>query len=75
MHKVLGKELLNHVIYAAKSAGSKKICVVVGYKGEEVKEIGESVEYAVQEERLGTGHAVMQADSFIKEEGCPCIIW
>ncbi|HOA80004.1 MAG TPA: bifunctional UDP-N-acetylglucosamine diphosphorylase/glucosamine-1-phosphate N-acetyltransferase GlmU, partial [Defluviitaleaceae bacterium] len=71
-----GKELLNHVIYAAKSAGSKKICVVVGYKGEEVKkEIGESVEYAVQEERLGTGHAVMQADSFIKEEGDVLVLY
>ncbi|NLK97085.1 MAG: bifunctional UDP-N-acetylglucosamine diphosphorylase/glucosamine-1-phosphate N-acetyltransferase GlmU [Epulopiscium sp.] len=70
LHKVLGKSLIQHVINAAKYAGSEKTCLVIGYKGEEVKEaIGDGVEYAVQKERLGTGHAVMQADYFIGEEG------
>lgn len=70
LHKALGRSLINHVIDAAQYAGSEKICLVVGYKGEEVKkEIGDTVDYAVQKERLGTGHAVMQANSFIKEEG------
>ena len=70
LHKMLGKSLIEHVMDAAKYAGSQKICLVIGHKGEEVREaIGDSVEYAVQKERLGTGHAVMQADSFIEEEG------
>ncbi|NLK22153.1 MAG: bifunctional UDP-N-acetylglucosamine diphosphorylase/glucosamine-1-phosphate N-acetyltransferase GlmU [Epulopiscium sp.] len=76
LHRVLGKSLVQHVIDAAKYAGSGKVCVVVGYKGEEVKkEIDEAVEYAIQSERLGTGHAVMQADSFIKEDGDILILY
>ncbi|WP_058486513.1 bifunctional UDP-N-acetylglucosamine diphosphorylase/glucosamine-1-phosphate N-acetyltransferase GlmU [Defluviitalea phaphyphila] len=70
LHKVLGKSLVAHVIEAAKYAGSKKICLVIGYKGEEVKkEIGDSVFYVTQKQRLGTGHAVMQAEEFIEDEG------
>lgn len=44
--------------------------LVVGYQADEVKEVVSSVypetQYALQEEQLGTGHAVMQVKPFIK---------
>jgi len=44
------------------NAGIEKIVLVVGYKKEMVMEdVGSRVEYAVQKEQLGTGHAAMQA--------------
>ncbi len=70
LHKVLGRSMVGHVMVAAKGAGAEQVCVVVGHKAEEVKAaIGEGVSFALQEQQLGTGHAVMQADLFIQGEG------
>lgn len=71
LHKVLDKKMVDYVTEAAKEAGVNEICAVIGHKSAMVKAmIGESVsEFAVQKEQLGTGHAVMQAESFIGNEG------
>ena len=64
---VCGKEMVNHVIDAAKKAGVDKACVVVGHKAEMViSAVGDKAEYVTQAEQKGTGHAVMQAKDFIK---------
>lgn len=76
LHKILGKSMVEHVICASKEAGAQEICVVIGHKGESVKNaIGDFVTYALQAEQLGTGHAVMQADAFIEEEGDVLILF
>lgn len=71
LHKVLDKMMIDYVIEAAKDAGATSICAVVGHQSAMVKAmIGDRVsEFAVQKEQLGTGHAVMQAEKFIGEEG------
>lgn len=70
LHKVLDKTMLDYVIDASYNAGAKDVCCVVGHKSMLVKKmIGDRVKYAVQKEQLGTGHAVMQAESFIGDEG------
>ncbi|MGN0395872.1 MAG: sugar phosphate nucleotidyltransferase [Coprococcus sp.] len=70
VHKVLGKPMVFYSIKAAKEAGADEICVIVGYKADEVKEcITDEVSYAVQEEQLGTGHAVKCAADFIGNTG------
>lgn len=62
LHGVGGKPMLQHVLDAARAAGSQRDVVVVGFGGESVKEtIGAQAEFVVQAEQLGTGHAVMQA--------------
>lgn len=67
LHRVGGKSMLQHVLDAANAADSKKNVVVVGFGGEQVKAaIGEQAEFVVQEEQLGTGHAVMQASAALK---------
>lgn len=76
VHKILGKTMIDYVIEAAKEAGAEEICVVVGHKSEIVrKEISYDVEFAIQEEQLGTGHAVMMAKNFIGNEGNVLILF
>lgn len=66
VHKVCGKEMVNHVIDASKSAGIKEIIAVLGHKSEIVKEVLSSdIKTAFQKEQLGTGHAVKMAMDYI----------
>ena len=63
LHQVGKKPLISHVINTAKEIGSQQIVVVVGYGAELVqKELsGSNVDFALQKEQLGTGHAVLSA--------------
>ena len=57
VHKVCGKEMVKWVRDAALNAGVKECCVVIGHEADQVKEcLQYSVEYALQNEQLGTGH-------------------
>ncbi|HXK49345.1 MAG TPA: NTP transferase domain-containing protein [Clostridiales bacterium] len=64
VHKINDKELVKYVIDQAKGAGSDGIWLIVGHKKELVISATEDcgVSYAEQNEQLGTGHAVMQAE-------------
>ncbi len=76
LHEVLDKSMLGYVIEAAQEAGATEICVVVGHKGEIVKkELKYDVAFVEQKEQLGTGHAVMQAEDFIGNEGKVLILF
>lgn len=70
MNEVLGKPMLRWVIDAVKAAGVNDICVVTGYKKEITEEYLSSLPFPVetvyQRERLGTGHAVMMAEEFLR---------
>lgn len=75
IHKICGKPLVEHVIEAVQEANISEICIVIGHQGEQVKAaIKENVVFVEQKERLGTGHAVMQAEEFLKEEGTVIIL-
>lgn len=69
MSEVLGKPMLEWVISAVRQAGVADICVVKGYHKEYIEEylktLAFSVESVYQQERLGTGHAVMMAKEFL----------
>jgi bifunctional UDP-N-acetylglucosamine pyrophosphorylase/glucosamine-1-phosphate N-acetyltransferase len=66
LHQVCGKAMIEWVYDAARNAGIKKCVAVVGHKAEQVMEyMGDRVEYVLQEQRLGTGHAVQMARSYI----------
>jgi len=70
--EVLFKPMLDWVIDAALEAGFKpgEICVVTGHRRELLEgRLRGGVSEAVQEERLGTGHAVMQAKQFLSGFG------
>lgn len=66
LHPVGGKPMIGHVVDTCRRAGIGHIVVVVGVQREKVMAyLGESVEYAFQEEQLGTGHAVLQAQAVL----------
>lgn len=67
VQKIYGKEIVKRAVENAKKAGIHNIVTVVGYMKEEVMAVlGDEVQYAVQEEMLGTGHAVMQATKYLE---------
>ena len=75
VHKIYGKELVRRVVETANKAGVDEVVTVVGYLREQVQSVlGESVKYAYQEEMLGTGHAVLQAEKYLKDKKGKVII-
>ncbi len=60
--------LIERNIAKLRNLGFNQIALVIGYKGEMVKEVvGNTVTYYEQKERLGTAHAFLQAKDFIDE--------
>lgn len=76
LHPVGGIPMVEHVIRAVKQSGVETIVTIVGHGAEKVKEVlGEQSLYAIQEEQLGTGHAVLQAADLIEnQEGQTLVI-
>jgi len=61
MREACGKPLLWYVLEALSFIGKKDTILVVGYKKDSVLKSFSEYPYAVQNEQLGTGHAVMAA--------------
>ncbi|GIP13745.1 bifunctional UDP-N-acetylglucosamine diphosphorylase/glucosamine-1-phosphate N-acetyltransferase GlmU [Paenibacillus macerans] len=76
LHPVCGKPMVGHVLSAVQQAGCERTIVVVGHGAEAVKSyLGSSAEYVLQEQQLGTGHAVKQAGPLLAgEEGTTVVI-
>lgn len=69
LHKVCGKEMVNHVIDCMRASDLEDVNVIVGNGAEKVKEATgfKNVTYSLQDRQLGTGHAVKCASDFLKE--------
>lgn len=68
MFKVLGEPMLEWVIRACNEAELENICVITGYCHEYIDEyLCGRYPTAYQAERKGTGHAVMQAEEYLKQ--------
>lgn len=76
VHRICGKPLVKWVNQAVEGAGITESVVIVGHRAEQVKEcMGESVRYVLQEKQLGTGHAVMQAEEYLRDkDGCVIVL-
>lgn len=76
LHPVVGKPMVGHVVDTLNHIDTTRTLVVVGYGAEAVQAyLGDRVEYALQAEQLGTGHAVLQAkDALGSEEGMTIVI-
>lgn len=75
-HPLAGKPMLEHVIGTIRSLGIRKTYVVVGHKKELIidhfRDYG--VTFVEQKEQLGTGHAVMQAEPYLKDFSGPVLV-
>ena len=76
LHEVCGKALCEWVIDKAKEAGAENVVTVIGHCADMVREaLDGKCEFALQEQQLGTGHAVQQAREFIgKAKGAIVIL-
>ena len=70
LHPVAGKPMLGHVIDTARKLAPRKIHVVIGHGAELVRErlTADDINFVLQSEQLGTGHAVAQALSALQAE-------
>lgn len=69
MHTLIDRPILAYPIDALKEAGADRIVVVAGYQAESLMDTFKDVEFALQKEQLGTGHAVMQCTVLENEPG------
>jgi len=71
----MGKPILRYIVDNLKRVGIKRIVIVIGFEGEKIQAyFKDEVEYAWQEEQLGTGHAVMMADCLKDASGNTVVI-
>ena len=69
LHKLAGKPLLGHVLDAVSVLEPRQITVVVGHGAKDVQAgIDHTVDWVMQTEQLGTGHAVQQAIPHIDDD-------
>lgn len=74
MLPVAGRPLLEHIVLRAKEAGVERFVLVVGYGADSVRDhfqdgrpLGVNIDYALQDEQLGTGHALMAAEGLAED--------
>lgn len=72
---LLKKPMIEYVVDALKKAKLDSTICVIGHKKEIFEELlKDKVSYAIQEEQLGTAHAVLMTKEFIKEDGYSVIV-
>lgn len=76
VHKAAGKPLVAHVVDAVRAAGIEDIILVVGHGREHVQKIfaGQPVKFVVQEQQLGTGHALQQAQGAVDPDSTVLVL-
>lgn len=69
LHLLNGKALVKYSVDLAAAVASDRTVVVIGNGAEQVRStLGESVEYAVQQQRLGTANAVQAAEGLLGDD-------
>ena len=74
---VCGRPMIDYVLDALIAGGADRIIVVVGYRSEDVKAAlagRDGIEFALQAEQLGTGHAVMMCREFLTNHEGPVMV-
>lgn len=77
LHPIAHKSMVQHVIDTAHSVGSDAIQLVYGYGAEKLQNVlGEQqLNWVLQAEQLGTGHAVAQANPNIADDDTVLILY
>lgn len=77
LHAIRGRPMVEYVLDAARGAGVTRLILVVGHKADDVKQAMAhhgDVEFALQVEQLGTGHAVMMCRDQLQEHRGPVLV-
>lgn len=69
LHPICGRPMLSYALEAARVASTEMPVVIIGDRAGEVRDyIGETARCVVQKPQLGTGHAVLQAESLLRDQ-------
>src|SRR5262245_41966786 len=74
---VLSRPMIEYVLDALRAAGISRIIIVVGYRADDVRQtLAErpGLRFALQSERLGTGHAVKMAQPLLAGHSGPVVV-
>lgn len=77
LHEIHGRPMIDYVLDAVRQAGINKIVVVVGHQAERVQEElshHTDLQFALQTEQLGTGHAVMSCREQLAAHQGPVLV-
>ncbi len=70
LHPLRGLPLIEHALRIAQSVTHTRPIIVVGHEADDVRSvIGTRADFVLQAEQLGTGHAVMQAETVLQPDG------
>ena len=81
LHPVGGRALLSRVVDTALELDPRNIAVVVGHGAEQVEascradQDNAPLKFVLQEQQLGTGHAVSQATAVLPNDGCVLVLY
>lgn len=77
LHEVAGKPMLQHVLDTCHELGADRLHVVYGYGGDLLREKiqNDDVNWILQEEQNGTGHAVDIAMSHVSDESTVIVLY
>lgn len=77
LHEICGRPMIEYVLDASRAAGVRRQVVIVGHEAERVKQAlahHADVEFALQAEQKGTGHAVMMCRENLANHDGPVLI-
>ncbi|WP_137936580.1 bifunctional UDP-N-acetylglucosamine diphosphorylase/glucosamine-1-phosphate N-acetyltransferase GlmU [Chitinivorax sp. B] len=77
LHAIAGRPMLRHVVDTAMTLNPEQLCIVYGHGGDLVREAlaDVSCEWALQDQQLGTGHAVQMALPALPETGSTLVLY
>lgn len=69
LHQIGGKPMLQHVVDSCKKISDGQMVIVYGHGGNFVRDAVHdgSIDWVLQEDQKGTGHAVLEAEEYIKD--------
>lgn len=76
LHPVCGKPMVQHVVDQISKLNIDKVVTIIGHGAEKVKsQLGNQCEYVLQEQQLGTAHAVIQTKGMLAgKEGTTIVV-
>ena len=77
LHQIGGKSMLRHVIDSCRQLDHEKLIIIYGHGGDLVKEqtTDSDIDWVLQAEQKGTGHAVLQAHDCIPDDNIVVIAY
>lgn len=77
LHEVCGRPMIEYVLDAVRAAGVKRVVVIVGHRADLVQDALKQhadIEFALQSDQKGTGHAVMMCEENLRDHDGPVLV-